>query len=294
MRVTLSMERAPKECVCCGRTERILLIKIGEWTVHKCSCCGLGVLDPRPDPGELSGLYRESYFVNQYDAGLEPGSPQFERRISQEGHRVRFFRPYRDKGLVVDIGCGRGYFLHACRLQGYDVSGIDISGDAAAYVGNNLHIPVKTGSIREDMFHGESVDIITLWHSLEHTGDPGEVLDLAWKWLRRDGILVIEVPNHEGTDARKKMADWEGWQLPYHLYHFTPGTLKTMIVRHGFQELRSKHYHSEYMKAKLRKIPLIGLFARPIAKFYSSTSYAILAKKAEQRSIGDSKSASQR
>jgi hypothetical protein len=72
---------------------------------------------------------------------------------------------------------------------------------------------------------------------------------------------------------------WEDWDLPYHLYHFTPATLTAMISRRGFRALRSKDYHSEYVKGKLRKIPVVGLLARPIAKFFSGTGYAVVARK---------------
>jgi 2-polyprenyl-3-methyl-5-hydroxy-6-metoxy-1,4-benzoquinol methylase len=276
------MEHAPKECACCGGTERRLLIRVGDWTVYKCSACGLGVLDPRPDPLELSALYRESYFASHYEDALEPGSPGMQRRISQEAHRIRFFGKFKRNGLVLDIGCGRGYFLHACRIRGYDVVGLDVSEDAAASVWNTLRIPIKTGRLRDELFAAESIDVITMWHALEHTEDPGRYLIQAWRWLRPGGLLVVDVPNHEGTDARKKWDRWEDWDLPYHLYHFTPATLGAMISRCGFLPLRSKTYHSEYVKEKLRKIPVIGLLARPVAKFYSGTSCAIVAEKTER------------
>jgi hypothetical protein len=64
------------------------------WTVFKCGGCGLGVLDPRPDRVELSRLYEKEYFDSQYREGLRPGSPEMQRRISQEDHRIRFFRRF--------------------------------------------------------------------------------------------------------------------------------------------------------------------------------------------------------
>jgi 2-polyprenyl-3-methyl-5-hydroxy-6-metoxy-1,4-benzoquinol methylase len=273
------MEQAPKACICCGRTKRSLLIRIGEWTIYKCSHCGLGVLDPRPAPQELDTLYRESYFLSHYEDLLELGSPGMQRRISQEAHRIRFFGKFKRKGLVLDIGCGRGTFLHACRVRGYEVVGLDVSEDAAASVWNALRIPVKAGALRDELFEPESIDVVTMWHTLEHTADPGRFLDQTWRWLKPDGLLVVDVPNHEGTDARKMWDRWEDWDLPYHLYHFTPATLTAMISRRGFRALRSKDYHSEYVKGKLRKIPVVGLLARPIAKFFSGTGYAVVARK---------------
>jgi SAM-dependent methyltransferase len=276
------VERAPKECICCGGTERSFLIKIGDWTIYKCSGCGLGVLDPRPDSSELGALYKESYFASHYGDSLAPGSPGMSRRISQEAHRIRFFGKFKRSGRVLDIGCGRGYFLHACSIRGYDVAGHDVSEDAAASVQNALGIPVKAGIMRDELFEPESIDVVTMWHSLEHTADPGKCLDQARKWLRPDGLLVVDVPNHEGTDARRKWDRWEDWDLPYHLYHFTPSSLGDLLVRHGFRVTASKSSHSECVRNRLKKIPLVGILARPVAKFFSGAGYAVIARKANR------------
>ena len=111
------MERAPSKCILCSSSNRTTLIKQGKWTVYKCANCGLGFLDPRPDQDELRNLYRNDYFSSHYDEGLKVDSLEMKRRISQEDHRVKFFRRFKKTGKVVDLGCGRGYFLHACQLN---------------------------------------------------------------------------------------------------------------------------------------------------------------------------------
>jgi 2-polyprenyl-3-methyl-5-hydroxy-6-metoxy-1,4-benzoquinol methylase len=280
------MERAPGECILCGGTDRIPLVSDGKWTVHKCAGCGLGVLDPRPDPTELGQLYRESYFVSHYENVLPPGSDGMRRRLSQERHRVEFFRKHKSAGKVLDVGSGRGYFLEACRRRGYDVVGFDVSDDAAASVREAFGIEVKTGEMREDLFEPESLDVVTMWHALEHTTDPRVPLRLAWKWLSPDGILVVDVPNHESTDARRIGDAWDDWSLPYHFFHFTPSSLGDLLARNGFRSLDSKTYHSETVKRSLKKIPLVSLLARPIAKLYSGTSVAVVAKKTVWTSPG--------
>jgi len=280
------MERAPGECILCGGTDRVPLVSDGQWTVHKCAGCGLGVLDPRPDPAELGQLYRESYFVSHYENVLPQGSDGMHRRLSQERHRVEFFRKFKCAGKVLDVGSGRGYFLEACRRRGYDVVGFDVSDDAAASVREAFGIDVKTGELREDLFEPGSLDVVTMWHALEHTTDPRVPLRLAWKWLSPDGILVVDVPNHESTDARRIGDAWDGWSLPYHFFHFTPSSLEDLLARNGFRSLDAKTYHSETVKRRLKKIPLVSLLARPIAKLYSGTSVAVVARKTGRTSPG--------
>jgi len=273
------MERAPSQCILCNSTRRTLLFEQDRWTVYKCAECGLGVLDPRPDPDELDELYRREYFSSHYDKGVAVGSPEMKRRISQEDHRIKFFRPLKKSGRILDIGCGLGYFLYACRAVGYQVEGMDVSGDSASYVREELGIPVTTGVMDEVEFDEGSFDIITMWHALEHTPDPRVHMEKAWKWLKRDGLFIVDVPNHEGTDAVNMWDTWTGWSLPYHLYHFTPATLTALLTLFSFEPVRTKDYHSEHVKEKLKRIPLVGLVARPIAKFYSGNSVAVAARK---------------
>ncbi len=273
------MLKASSQCILCGHPERELLFQRGEWTIYRCSHCGLGFLDPRPDEEELKALYRKTYFNSYYDQGFKAGTPEMAKRIGQESHRIRFFRRFKQKGRILDIGCGMGYFLYACRQCGYEVQGVDISDDAAAYIREELKIPVTTGPIEAIQLSKESMDVITMWHFLEHAPDPRVYLEKAWQWLKPDGLLVVDVPNYEGTDAGKMWDTWTGWDPPYHLTHFTPHNLMEMLKHKGFQTLRTKDYLSEYVKEKLEKIPVVGLFARPVARMYSGHSFAVVARK---------------
>lgn len=273
------MERAPEQCILCGGMDRTLLFQQDEWTVFKCAGCGLGFLDPRPSPEELSRYYEREYFDSHYDQGLKKESPAMRKRLSQEQHRIRFFRPHKKRGRVLDVGCGMGYFMYACSLSGYEVEGMDISDASTSYIRNELELNVKTGTTGRIGYEEGRFDVITMWHFLEHSPDPRDYLSSAWKWLKDDGILVVDVPNHEGTDARKMWPDWTGWSLPYHFYHFTPGTLNEMLEKHGFTVIASKNYLSEYVKERLERKLLLKPLARVIAKCYSGHSVAVIASK---------------
>lgn len=270
------MEDAPKVCILCNSRDREPIIKKNQWQVYRCASCGLGFLDPRPSKKDLETLYTEKYFADQYDTGIEPDTPEFKRRLSQESHRIRFFSNIKQRGRVLDIGCGNGYFLAACQNRDYDVQGLDISDWAVQYATQKLGLSVKTGEINTVKLPSHSFDIITMWHFLEHTKNPLQTLLEVKNWLKKDGILVIDVPNYESTDALKNWGNWVGWQLPYHLYHFTPQTLKDLVGKCGFRVIKKKDYHSETIKMSLKGIPVVGLFARLIAKMYSGTSIAMV------------------
>ena len=277
------MERAPSSCILCGDKERKLLVKNEPWYIYGCASCGLGFLDPRPSKEDIAKLYDKEYCEDQFVEGGEVGSPEFMKRLSLETHRVRFFRGLKRKGKILDIGCGYGYFLAACRtMYGYDVHGLDLSDWAAQYAAERLGLSVTVGEIETVNLPPNSYDIITMWHFLEHTRDPREAILKAMELLKKDGFLVIDVPNYDGTDARKNWGNWVGWQPPYHFYHFTPHTLKRLLRLCGLCVLKEKDYHSETVKATLKRIPVVSIFARLISKMYSGHSLAVVARREEK------------
>jgi len=267
-------------CIICGSPPRRgPILSVDQWNVMKCEGCGLGALSPRPSQDEIAGLYRDEYFSERYDGGLPADSDQFRKRIRGEDHRVRFVRRLSRAGNLLDIGCGYGYFLHACRIAGFSVKGLDVSDWAAGYARETLGLDVTVGGISEDLFDPESFDVICMWHSLEHMPDPHRAVRAASLWLKRGGALVLDVPNHEGTDARRMGEDWDGWSIPYHFWHFTPDALVRLLGTHGFKVLHRKTYHSDWVKKRLSRGIILKPAARLIAKMYSGTSVAVGAVK---------------
>ncbi len=271
------MERAPTQCILCGSEEWLPLFAQKEWRVVRCAACGLGVLDPRPTPAELAELYGQEYFETNLMESGAPGSPQFEKRLGLEAHRIRLFRWAKKRGRVLDVGCGYGYFLAACQAKGYDVHGIELSGFAASHASQTLGLPVTMGALDEVDLPPASFDVVTMWHVLEHTQDPLAALARAREWLRPDGLLVVEVPNHQSTDARAFWPDWVGWGLPYHLFHFTPSTLARVLEKGGFAVARTKDYHSEAVKKRLERTVVLKPIARLVARCYSGHGIAMAA-----------------
>jgi 2-polyprenyl-3-methyl-5-hydroxy-6-metoxy-1,4-benzoquinol methylase len=273
------MENAPVSCIICGSSDRSPLLSVDGWNIMRCDHCGFGFLDPRPSPEEIGRLYRCAYFTERYDQGLDPASESFAKRISGESHRVRFVRRLVRRGKILDIGCGYGYFLHAVRQAGFSVKGLDVSDWAAGYARDSLGIDVTVSDVSAGVFEPESFDVVSMWHSLEHMMDPNEALHAASLWLKPGGVLIVDVPNHLGTDARHIGKEWDGWSIPYHFWHFTLETLTRFLDAHGFRVVHSKTYHSEWVKNRLARTVVLKPVARLIAKIFSGTSIAVAAVK---------------
>ena len=94
-----------------------------------------------------------------------------------------------------------------------------------------------------------SFHIITLWHVLEHVHDVHAYLSQIAKLLQPNGKLVIAVPNYTSADASAYGANWAAYDVPRHLYHFSPAAMRTLLLRHGFtiQSMHPQWFDSFYV-----------------------------------------------
>jgi hypothetical protein len=74
-----------------------------------------------------------------------------------------------------------------------------------------------------------------MWHVLEHVHDLHGYLAQLRKLLRPGGVLFIAVPNYTSYDARKYGAYWAAYDIPIHLYHFSPTSMHRLMSAHGFK-----------------------------------------------------------
>lgn len=264
-------------CRICGAGALIEFIKFDKWTVKKCLNCGHGITHPLPDPDELDKLYNEKYFNLHYEE-IQPGHKSFLKKIKQENSRVKFLLSSKKTGNLLDIGCGKGYFLYACKKY-FNCTGFDISGANKEFICNTLNLKLEISSWDTAKFKKQSFDAITLWHSLEHIEDPYGALNKCADWLKQDGIIIIEVPNHGGTDGKILYNEWPDWDIPFHLHHYTRESLFLLLDKTNFTPIKTNTYHSEFIKDALLKNIYTRFIARLIAKKFEGNGIAVLCKK---------------
>jgi predicted SAM-dependent methyltransferase len=83
-------------------------------------------------------------------------------------------------------------------------------------------------------------DAISMWHVLEHVHALDAYLDQFSKLLAPGGKLLIAVPNYTSWDAEKYGAGWAAYDVPRHLYHFSPASMQRLLEQHGFKLVRMK------------------------------------------------------
>ena len=228
-------------CPGCGSERRMPIlvgrdpISLDPFPVVRCTDCELAYVNPRPDAVRLPAYYPSRYFGARH--------PIFKQQLMALRTR-KLGRPAPGARLL-DIGCGCGDFILACKERGWEVVGAE---QAASPIFDRLEelgldIVAVEGLAR---LPGASFDAITLWHVFEHLADPVALLEEIHRLLKPGGRLLIEVPNFGGWHARLGGAAWHHLDVPRHLLHFSRKTLTRMLVSQQLLPERWSTFSLEY------------------------------------------------
>ncbi|MFZ5875342.1 MAG: class I SAM-dependent methyltransferase [Nitrospirota bacterium] len=276
-----------KTCLLCGSSNLTPVVRVDQWTVVECAACELGMLSPWPDDAELARLYQESYFA-EHGIGYAESAEDRERGVRGQSGRAALVRSWVSGDKLLDMGSATGHFLAAARARGFDVEGVELSAWAAEQARSELGVPVTLGEI-SDLGATPRFDVVTMWHSLEHTRDPLSVLRATHALLRDGGTVVIELPNYRSYDAKGYGTAWTGWDLPYHRWHFSPKSLRTLLTQTGFRVRTVQRTPSRYVAARMKRIPIVGWARKLIAAWYVGRDLRIVAIKEAGEGCGPSR-----
>jgi len=200
-----------------------------------CESCGLNYVNPRPVGEQLDAYYASFYYGNRH--------PALKKTFMDL--RARKIGPPCDDLPVLDIGCGGGDFLLACRRRGWKVVGVEQPQAPVMKRLDELGIEVfDTDEIAS--IESNSISTVTAWHVLEHLPEPQETFAQVHRILRPGGRFVIEVPNFASWQARLGGPDWFHVDVPRHLLHFDRLSLNRLLDDTDFVAERWSTFSLEY------------------------------------------------
>jgi len=183
-----------------------------------CRRCGLVWTNPRPTAAEMNAYYGTTYRAD-YKGHSTPPLRKLVRGFLGASDRRAMLRAFGARTLL-DVGCGAGELVYLMRRDGVEASGLDPGIEFAEFARTVLGVPIQTAAVDAAVVPAASLDLITMFHALEHVPDPRAVLLTVRGWLKRGGHLVVEVPNIAAC------LQAPSHQYHYaHLHHFTGSTL---------------------------------------------------------------------
>ena len=204
----------------------------GLWfMVVRCQDCGLCFTNPRPSARSIGHFYPADYVCHRAPVGPK------KRRLSRPWKRdpEGKYVPVEGQGRLLDFGCGSGDFLRRMHALGWKVTGVDVSADVVERIKAELGLEAHAGTLPHPALPAASFDAVTMWQALEHVHQPLETLRAAHRLLVPGGKVVVAVPNIDSLPFQWFGTHWYGLDVPRHLTHFTPPTLRQMLERAGFR-----------------------------------------------------------
>lgn len=224
--------REEGRCPLCGSERHITRFHGEGFRVVKCRDCGLAY----SDAASASIDAQETEFNGE----IEPEQPHIQRRVQD-------ILRYVPRGQALDIGCGRGEVSILLSRHGFTCEGIDTGRGVIEHL-RRAHPEVTwhCGRAEEFLSEARSFDVVTMYHVLEHVEQPVRMMELAARAVRRGGLIVVEVPNAGGLQARLRGRAWD-YMKEDHLNYFGARQLVRLGRRVGCAVLAGKgFYHFSY------------------------------------------------
>jgi len=175
---------------------------------------------------------KHSYSVH----GNELATPRLDDNV----RRAADFGGYIRNKRWLDFGCGLGGMLDEMKSEAAWAAGLEPSQQRQEIVTAKGHKVI--GSLKE--LEDQSLDVVTMFHVLEHLTDPIEVLKAVRRVLRPGGTLLIEVPH--ARDALFSLYDCEAFKRftfwSEHLVLHTRQSLRILLQHAGYEEIEIMGY----------------------------------------------------
>jgi SAM-dependent methyltransferase len=153
------------------------------------------------------------------------------------GYRKVAISQHKQSGSLLDLGCSSGSFFEFIKGAPWKLYGIEMSADCAKIAEEKSGAEVFVGDIVKAPFPPESFDVITCFDVLEHLYEPRQVMAKVMEWLKPGGIFYVLIPNVDSAEARIFGSYWAGLELPRHLFHYSPASLRYLAKSVGLHEI---------------------------------------------------------
>lgn len=189
------------------------------------------ITSPIPDISELGKYYESEDYISHTDSNTSVFDKlyQFVKRFSIQ-RKVKLLDSFSSntsgKLEVLDIGCGTGDFLLGCKNNDFTVCGVEPNAKARSLSESKLEstIYADISELEEKKF-----DCITMWHVLEHIPNLSAYLVTLESLLKKDGVLIVAVPNFKSYDATHYQNFWAAYDVPRHLSHFSMNSISKLF-----------------------------------------------------------------
>ncbi|MEO6733951.1 MAG: class I SAM-dependent methyltransferase [Ferruginibacter sp.] len=238
-------------CPCCGSKDIRKVLVCKDYTVSaelfevwECTYCTIRFTQDVPDQDSIAPYYQSDTYISHTD-----NQEKFINKIYKLAQnytmnwKLNLVKASIGKGLpkgsLLDIGAGTGAFLNKASLSGWTVTGLEPNEGARQICRKKYNLSLQEAEKIVEL-SDESFDIVTMWHVLEHVHQLHENMSNIKRVLKSSGRVLIALPNYTSKDGKDYGAYWAAYDVPRHLYHFSPLAISKLAGQHNM-EIESIH-----------------------------------------------------
>ncbi len=237
------------QCPVCGAVAIQPVIKAKDHTVSgeifvidECSVCTARFTQEVPTAEHIGPYYKSENYISHTNTskGLINGLYQWVRkRTLRQKRKLVQAQTGLNTGTLLDLGSGTGAFAGEMKNNGWTVTALEPDTDARKVALESFGVQLQD---TREFYHlaPAQFDAITMWHVLEHVHDLQGYMVKLKSVLKEKGRLIIAVPNYTSGDAAVYGEYWAAYDVPRHLYHFSPVSMKGLVEKHGMKLLECK------------------------------------------------------
>jgi len=236
-----------------------------------CSCrsCGAIFTDISISGDYYDRYYPADYYPEQSKKNIFWKLFHFSERIVLR-RKLRLISKYKSKGnRILEIGCAQGKFLTQLPVF-FEKHGIEINENGYRFIKDNIEdISIYRDDLSVSPFHDKNLifDVIVLWNVLEHIANPEAFFRNLKPILKKDGAIILTVPNAGGIGFRLAQASWYHLDAPRHLFYYRFEWFKKLLNRHELKIVYCQGEWPEYFQDL--PFSILNLFrdSRPLIKY---------------------------
>lgn len=271
-------------CPNCGDKNISFVFSVKDYTVSgerfeiwECKNCTQRFTQNIPGKEEIGKYYQSENYISHSETSkglINSLYHKVRKRTLVQKRKLIENATGKNTGNILDVGCGTGAFLNTMKDAKWNTTGLEPDSKAREKAlelyGLKLEQIEKFYCLPVQTF-----DAITMWHVLEHVHDLHDYINQLKKLLKPGGKLFIAVPNYTSYDAEIYKEFWAAYDVPRHLYHFSPESMKKLLNTHGMkiEMMNPMWYDSVYVSMLSEQYktgnthPLKALFYGLISNF---------------------------
>ena len=204
------------------------------FAITKCKSCDFLFTNPRPDKKIIQDYYESQDYISHSDSANSPINILYKlvRRYTLKS-KLSLLSSLTQRKTLLDYGCGTAALLELALNNKWIVTGVEPNNQARTIAKSKIGEQVFSNI--EKLDDGQTFDVITLWHVLEHIHDLNKTIIRLKSHLNKKGTILIALPNHHSLDQEIYREHWAAYDVPRHLYHFNQLTFKSFVQKHNLR-----------------------------------------------------------